>query len=508
MNARFRMIVLMTFAIAPISLVVPDASVRAQGPAAAQDSIPQGQGQGGTPAVATPLPAPLQFPGLSQRSSQNPLLGSVPEGKITGGVLPLSIADAIERGLRQNLGQFLSGDAITSAQGQLWQARSSLLPNLSARVDENAAQLDLAAQGFEKLAAKFPGFPTVIGPFGYFDARVVASQSLLDINALDNARSSERSRASAKFSYQDTREMVVLVVGATYLEAIAESARVDSAEAQVKTAQALYDQAVDMKRVGASAGIDLLRAQVELQIRQQQAIAERNDFAKQKLSLARAIGLPLGQEFTLTDSAPYETLTPVTLEDTLEHAYAQRADFQSALAQVSAATFARRAATAEHLPSASAYADYGVIGPTPDRLHGSFDTYVALRIPIFAGNRAHGDALVADAALARSRQQLENLRAQIEQDVRSALLDLQSASEQVNVSRSNADLAQQTLAQARDRFSAGVTDNIEVVQAQQSVANANESYISSLYAYNLARVELARAAGSAERGIREFWKEK
>ncbi len=506
MTARFTAIALLTFAISPISLAVPGAALRAQGPSAAPDSLPQARG--GTSAVATPLPAAAQFPALSQASSQNPLLGSVPEGTISGGVLPLSIADAIERGLRQNLGQLLSSDAITSSQGQLWQARSSLLPNLSARVSENAAQVDLAAQGFEKLSARFAGFPTVIGPFGYFDARAIASQSLVDMNAIDNARSAERTRVAAKFSYQDMREVVVLVVGATYLEAIAESARVDSAEAQVKTAQALYDQAVDLKRVGASAGIDLLRAQVELQIRQQEAIAARNDFAKQKLSLARTIGLPLGQEFTLTDTAPYEPSTAVPLEDTLEHAYAQRADFQSALAQVSAATFARRAATAEHLPSASAYADYGLVGPTPDHLHGSFDTYVALRIPIFAGNRAHGDALVADADLARSRQQLENLRAQIEQDVRSALLDLQSASEQVNVSRSNADLAQQTLTQARDRFSAGVTDNIEVVQAQQSVANANDSYISSLYAYNLARVELARAAGSAERGIREYWKGK
>jgi outer membrane protein TolC len=196
------------------------------------------------------------------------------------------------------------------------------------------------------------------------------------------------------------------------------------------------------------------------------------------------------------------------VEDALQSAYAARADFQSAVAQVSAAQYTRRAATAEHLPSASAYADYGVLGPTPDTLHGTFDVYVALHIPIFAGNRARGDALVADAALARSRQQLENLRGQIEQDVRDALLDLQSASDQVGVAKSNVDLAQQTLTQARDRFSAGITDNIEVVQAQQSVANANESYIASLYAYNLARVQLGRATGSAERGIREYWKGK
>ena len=169
MTARFRAIALLTFAMSPILLAVPGASLRAQGP---QDSL--AQGPGATSPVTAPLPATAKFPALSQSSSQNPLLGSVPEGKITGGVLPLSIANAIERGLRQNLGQLLSGDTITSSQGQLWQARSSLLPNLSARLDENAAQVDLAEQGFEKLSARFPGFPTVIGPFGYFDARVVA----------------------------------------------------------------------------------------------------------------------------------------------------------------------------------------------------------------------------------------------------------------------------------------------------------------------------------------------
>jgi outer membrane protein TolC len=515
MNARFAKPAWLTLARTAVALeftavivaVISGSSALGQRVAPTATAQSDGGGAMPGPQSTSQTPLPSLSPSSSQ-ASQNPLFGSVTEGTVSGNVLPLSLADAVERGLRQNLGQLLSADTVTSSQGQLVQARSDLLPNLSARISENAAQVDLAAQGFEKIAGKFPGFPTVVGPFGYFDARGAVSQSLVDLNALANARSAERNRAAAKFSYQDTREMVVLVVGATYLQTIASLARVDSADAQVKTAQALYDQAVDLKQTGTTAGIDLLRAQVELQSRQQQSITAHNDFAKQKLSLARAIGLPLGQEFTLTDTAPYEPSPAVTLADALARAYSARADFQSALAQVTAAEYARRAATAEHLPSAGAYADYGVLGPTPSQLHGVFDAYVALHIPIFAGNRARGDALIADADLARRRQQLENLRGQIEQDVRTAMLDLQSSSDQVGVAKSNVDLAQQTLTQARDRFSAGVTDNIEVVQAQQSVANANESYISSLYAYNLARVELARATGSAERGIREYWKGK
>ena len=457
---------------------------------------------GNAPATGGPLP------GLRQTSLQNQTLGSVPTGTVSPQPLPLSLADAIERGLRQNLGLLLSSDAQLSAQGQLVQARSPLLPNLSADVREDAQQVNLAAEGFGKIAGQFPGFPLIVGPFGYFDTRAVFTQSLVDFNLLATERSSRQNAAAARLNYQDTREAIVLVVGATYLQSIAAAARVDTTDAQVQTAQALYNQAVDMRTVGVSAGIDVLRAQVELQSRRQQLIAARNDFAKQKLALARAIGLPLGQEFTLTENIPYEPPEPITVEESLEQANKSRADIQAALSQVRAAEQTRRAATAEHYPSLSIYADYGIIGPTPSTLHGTFMTYAAVHIPIFAGNRAHGDALVADAELNRSQQQLENLRAQVEQDVRDALLDLQSAADQVEVSKSNVDLAEQTLAQARDRFTNGAADNIEVIQAQDAVASAHEAYISSLYAFNLARVELARATGSAERGYRQYWKGK
>ena len=450
----------------------------------------------------------LSSPGPRQSLLQNQTMGSVPTGTVSPQPISLSLAEAIERGLRQNLGIVLSGDAQLSAQGQLGQARSPLLPDFSAKISETAQKINLAAEGFGKIVGRFPGFPLVVGPFGYFDARVAFSQSLLDFSLLANERSSRQNAAAAKLSYQDMREAVVLVVGATYLRTNAAAARVDTADAQVQSAQALYNQALDMRNVGISAGIDVLRAQVELQSRRQQLIAARNDFAKQKLALARVVGLPLGQDFTLTEKIPYEPPEPITVEESLQQALKSRADFQSALSQVHAAEQMIRAATAEHLPSLSVYADYGVIGPTPSSALGTFTTYAALRIPIFAGGRAHGDAQVAQAELNRSQQMLENLRAQIEEDVRDGILDLQAAADQVSVATSNVDLAGRTLAQARDRFASGATDNIEVIEAQEAVASANESYISGLYAYNLARVELARATGSAESGFRQYWKEK
>jgi outer membrane protein TolC len=250
----------------------------------------------------------------------------------------------------------------------------------------------------------------------------------------------------------------------------------------------------------------LLRAQVELQTREQQVIVARNDYAKQKLQLGRVIGLPTGQEFSLSDKALYEPMERWSLQQALDRAYATRPDYQGTKAAVRAAELARRAAAAEYWPSLGFDGDYGVVGVTPGNSHGVFDARVALRVPIFQGNRVHGDVLAAQAVLDQSRAQLENLRGQIDYDVRAAFLDLQAAGERVGVAKSNVDLASQTLAQAQDRFKAGITNNIEVVQAQDALAAANESYIASLYAYDLAKISLARAIGNAEAGVQEYLK--
>jgi outer membrane protein TolC len=338
--------------------------------------------------------------------------------------------------------------------------------------------------------------------------RAYFSQSLLDMNALHSQRAAAKNLDAEQFSYQDVREAVVMAVGAIYLDTLTAAARVETAEAQLQTAQTLNAQAADLRRTGVSAGIDVLRAQVELQTRQQQVIAARNTLAKQNLVLARAIGLPLDQAFRLADIVPFEAAAAPNVQEAFTRALASRADYQGLQAQVSKAEEQRRAATAQHLPSLTANADYGIIGPTPGQTHGSFTASAALRIPIFTGNKAHGDALVAQAELDRNKQRLEDLRARIEQDIRTAALDLQAAADQVKVAQSNIDLAQQTLTQSRDRFSAGVSSNIEIVQAQEEVARANESYISSLHDYNLARMQLARASGSAEKEIRQYGKEK
>jgi len=455
-----------------------------------------GSSAGSASSVTVEIPPSVQ---------QNGFTGSVPETKLSPEPLPISFLDAIDRGLKQNLGLLLSGDNTLAARGAKWKELSNLLPNVVAKGLEDVQQTSLSALG---LKIPIAGFPRVVGPFNYLDVRAFLDQSVFNWNYIQKERAAAQSLKAAAYSYQDARELVVLITGNAYLEAIAEAARVETAEAQVKTAQTLYDRSVDQQKAGVSPAIDTLRAQVELQSRQQQLIVARNDFAKQKLALSRIIGLALGQEFILTDKAPYDMLVPPTLEESLRRAYAARADYQAALAQARAAELSRRAASAELYPTFDLEGDFGDIGVNPGNSNGTFHVAGTVTVPIFQGGKTHADVLQAEAELRQAKARLEDLRGQIDNDVRTALLDLNAASDQVQVARSTVDLAEQTLTQAQDRFTAGVTDNLEVVQAQESVASAHENYISSLYAHNLAKVELARALGNAEQGVKQYLKGK
>jgi outer membrane protein TolC len=464
-------------------------------------------------AVAGPVPVQPASTSTSGSASgptapqtQSSFQGSVP-GKLEPGVLQISLQGAIDRGLKTNLGLLLSDQDVGSARGARWKKLSSLLPNVTTTSYVDGSQVDLAEFGFNAI----PGvsIPNIIGPFGYYDSRAYLTQSLLDLNAINNTHAATQSLKAAQYTAKDARDLVVLAVGYNYLQAIADASRIESVSAQVNTAQALYNQASDQVNAGTSPAIDGLRAQVELKTRQQQLIQAKNDFAIQKLTLARVIGLAAGQAYDLTDKSPYEPFTAMTLEEALQRAYASRSDFMAASATVRSAEYTKKAARAEYLPSLSFSADYGVAGTYSTlATHGVFDVRGTLSIPIFQGGKVHGDELQADAQLEQARQQMENIRGQIDQDVRTAFLNLQSSAEQVEVAKSNIDLAQQTLDQSRDRFAAGVADTVEVVQAQEQVATANDSYISSLYSYNYAKISLARALGLAEASVKEYFKGK
>ena len=429
--------------------------------------------------------------------------GSVPTGAASPTPLPVTLRDAIDRGLRTNLGLLLSGQASETARGERVRSLSALLPQVNGAVTENVEQINLKTLGFN---FTIPGaaVPTIVGPFHYTDARAYGSFSVFDYSQRKSYRASKENERAAQLSLQDARDLVVQSVANAYLLVIADSSRVDSLRAQVTTDQAIYDRTADQRRAGTVPGIDVLRSQVQLQQQQQQLLAQENQFAKDKLALGRVIGLPAGQDFNIAESAPYSELAVMTPDQALRTAYDQRADLRSAKAAVNAAEEAVKAARGERYPNVGVTADYGDVGPTLNSSHGTFSFQAAAKFNIFDGGRISGDVIQARAALKQREDELADLGGQIDYQVRAALLDIRSAADQVAVARSNIDLANQTLAQSRDRFTAGVTDTVEVVQAQGQVAIANDNLISALYSHNLAKVELARALGSAEQQIQKF----
>lgn len=440
----------------------------------------------GAPAVSAPDTSDLQM--------QNPYLGGIPTGKASQTALSLSLEDAVARGLRQNLGGLLSSDAVSGAQGERWRALSALLPNLTTRTSFGVRQIDLKAD----IGLDIPGVPHVIGPFGVFDTRAYLDQSVFSWQSIESTRSSAAQVRSARYSYKNARELIVVVVVSNYLLVIADQSQVESALSQRDTAKAIFDQTTDQEKAGLAAAVDVLRSNVELQSREQRLIVARNNLAKQKRVLARAIGLPAGQIFDITTEVAYQPLMTSTLDDALQRAFSSRADYKSVTEQVRSADLQKKAASADRYPTLSALVDYGSTGTNAASNHGTVDAAAELRLPIFQGGRVHGDNLVANSLVARARQRLEDLRASIDQEVRNVFLDLQDTAQEVSVESNAVQLATQTLQQSRDRFASGVTDNIEVVQAQESLADANDAYIASLYRYNIAKISMARAIGVAE----------
>jgi outer membrane protein TolC len=467
------------------------AAGQASGPVA---PAPQGATQTSAP------PAPVLTVGLGQNRFQ----GSVPTGQATGTALPLSLKDAIDRALKYNLGVIESDQDTRAARSARLRSLNALLPNLSGRVSSTIQQVDLKALGFN---FNFPGvsIPTLVGPFSVADARAYVTQQVFNWSDIKNWKSATQSEKAAQYNYKSDRDLVVLTASEAYLLVISDAATVDSTRVQVQTADALHQRAVDQRKAGVIASIDELRAQVELQTQQQRLISAQNQLAIDKLALARVVGLPTGQDFQLTDAVPYAPLVGVTLDEALKRAYDTRPDYFAAKSQVRAAELARQAAAAENYPTVSVNGDYGDIGsPNFATSHGTFTFSAGLNIPIFQGTKVRADKLQADAVLSQRRAEMADIRGRIDDQVRTAFLNLNSSSDLVAVSKSNIDLASRTLTQAQDRFAAGVTDNIEVVQAQESVAAANQSYISSVYAYNVAKVSLAQAIGIAEQAAMQY----
>lgn len=460
--------------------------------------------QFGAPSASASTP-PAQPPVVSMAPQNSSYQGSVSEGQASPNPIDLSLRDAIQRGLKFNLGLLNSAQSNLNVRAQRLRVLSDLLPHLSADYTQSYNRINLAAEGFNiALPANSPFQIPKIITYGSIDARVSLSQSVLDFSRLRNLKSADASVRAAQLSIDDSRDLVVQAVGNAYLLIISDAARVTAAQGQIDTSQTLFQRATDQRAAGTVPAIDQLRAEVQLRTDQQSLLVAQNELAKDKIALGRVIGLPSGQQFNLTDSLPFAPLSAITPDEALKQAYANRSDYKAASERVRAAELARRAAVAEYYPTIDLNANFGDAGINIGQSHDVYGVSGSLKVNIFSGGRIKSEIQQADVTLQQERDALGDLRGQIDQQIRSALLDLQSASDQVAVARRNVDLAHETLTQSRDRFSAGVTDNVEVVQAQQSVVTADANLINANYQHNLAKIELARSLGLTQANLDKF----
>lgn len=429
--------------------------------------------------------------------------GSITPGQLIPGPITLTIADAVKRGLATNLGPISADDTARAARAQRLRALSELLPNIAANASDTVTQVNLAAYGFQfKVPANLNfSIPTVVGPYNYSSLEGTLSQSLFDLVQRRNWEAAKASDHAAALSARDARELVVLAVAGTYLQTVATAARVASQKAQVDNALAIYNQAQVRKAAGTNARIDVTRSQVQWQTEEQQLNSLTADYRKQVIALARLIGLPQDREIRLVDVLDGNAVAVPDAAEAIQAAFSHRADLEAAAAQVKAAELTLGAARAERYPAASVSGNYGVIGPNPSSTHGVFAVTGSVTVPIWQGGRTSADIEQARATLHQRQAELADERGRVEQGVRDALIELETALGQVKVAQSNRGLAADTLTQARDRFGAGVATTLEVVQAQQQVATAESDYISSLFSLHLARLSLAREMGDSEQGL-------
>ena len=478
--------------------IVSSASTYAQGGSASATAPPTASGTNSQiPAAQTQLSTASGQNG-SQATSDS-FKGSLIEGKATDVVLDLSLDEAIQRGLRTNLGIILQTSSMKNANGQRLEQLQALLPTVNGAAAYSVEQINLAAEGI-----KFPGINPIIGPFQVMDFRAYLTQRLVDVQSLESYIAGKHNFESAKLTAQDARDMVVLTVGNAYLLCIADQARIDAVNAELATSKLSLDQATAAHEAGTSPRLDVLRAQVDYQNEQQTLISTTNDLAKAKLALARTIGLPLDQKYRLTDSEPYQSLDTIDPQAAFDQALKGRKDLAAAAETLKAASAEKTAAWAQQLPTATATGDFGDIGTTVGHSHSSYTATGTISVPILQIAKTRGDEQVAaaqyDSAKARYSDQIQQVNA----DIRDSILDIKAAAKLVEATASNVDLAKEALSEAQQRFRAGVADNLPVSQAQSQTEQANDQYISALYQHNVAKLSLARALGIAQTNYKDY----
>jgi outer membrane protein len=412
-------------------------------------------------------------------------------------VLRLTLDQAVGLALKQNPTAQIA--VLTAAQSEQDKniSRAELLPQANAKLTDQAEKVNLLAQFGGKVA--LPGFPTTLGPYQMFTAGPTFGTSVFDLTLWRRYQAARATMSASQESSLSTREQVILLVVSQYIGTLRAMANVQASQSRVELAQALFDQAADLQKEGVGTGIDTLRANVELQNEKQRFIQAETDRETSLYGLSRLLNLDPRQPLELGDSLSFFETPQPEVEPSLELAFAGRQEWKSLESQIKAAGYQKKASQDSRLPSVRFDGNFSYVGTSSNTTLPTYNYEATVSLPLFTGGRIHAEIVRADLEIRKLEQQRDDLRNQIALEVKTALVNLESARNEVQVANLGVQLSKEEVDQARDRFNAGVANNIEVIQAQDSLARANDNQIAALYRFNQARADLARAIGQMEK---------
>jgi len=421
---------------------------------------------------------------------------AVPPPIATAGSVRLSLQQAVALALKQNPTQQIAVlNAAESVQDKNI-SRADLLPQADLRVADSANRVNIQA---EFGGARIPGLPQHIGPYQEFSAGPTFGSSVLDLSLWKKYQSARSTVDSTKANSLSTREQVILLVVSQYIGTLRNVANVEASRSRVELAQALYDQAADLQKEGVGTGIDTLRANVELQNEKQRLIEAENDRDSSLFGLSKLLNLDPKQKVELADSLSFFETPQPGVNESIDLALADRQEWKALQAQEKSLRYDKQSASYSRLPALRFDGNWAYLGTSGTTGIPTYQYQASVNMPIFTSGRIHAEIVKADLEIQKIEQQKADTRNQIALDVKTALLNLDSARNEVQVANLGVQLSQQEVDQARDRFRAGVANNIEVISAQDSLARANDNQIVALYRFNQARADYARSVGQMEK---------
>jgi outer membrane protein TolC len=411
----------------------------------------------------------------------------------------LTLQDAIQKALQANLSVLTAGTRVDEAEGtRARRLSAALLPRVNAQAYANVQNRDLRAFGIS-----LPGMPEVVGPFSNYDFRVYAQQNVIDLASYRGLKASERSLDAARLDDRDARDLIVRAIAALYLNAQSAAARAEAAQSRVTDSSTLYKLAKDKHDAGTATGVDVLRAQVQLANDRQALLIANNQLKQSLLVLARNLGMNPATPLELAEPLAYRTLNQPEIETLAPAALLARADYLSLAKKREGLVEQQRANRARFYPKLSINGNIGEIGRSIGGVQSTGLLQGQIDFTIFDHDR-NGEEQELASRVKRIDDLIADVRRGIDEEIREALLNLDSATEQVAVAHEGQELARRELQLAQDRFQSGTANNVEVVTAQDELARAEENYILAVSSHVDAKCALARAMGNTEKNIVEF----